>query len=234
MINIDTVYQKVLALCNKEQRGYITPQEFNLMADKTQKEIFENYFHNTKTAYHKPKNQMGVGFDEIEMIQQKLHPFKRTVTITQEANNSLLNIGTSIPVIDVINTISCNNKEVVELTEKELAYTQNHPLTKATKDRQVYVREGNMLFRLYPTPAEQQEYIVDIFRRPAPPKWAYVVVQKQALYNSNLSKNFQLHAAEEETVVTRILQLVGVVIEKPGVIEVAMADQANIKREQND
>ena len=26
-ISIDTVYQTVLALANKEQRGYITPQE---------------------------------------------------------------------------------------------------------------------------------------------------------------------------------------------------------------
>ena len=28
MISIDTVYQRVLAIANKEQRGYITPQEF--------------------------------------------------------------------------------------------------------------------------------------------------------------------------------------------------------------
>ena len=40
-ISVDTVYQKVLALANKEQRGYITPQEFNLYADHAQKEIFE-------------------------------------------------------------------------------------------------------------------------------------------------------------------------------------------------
>ena len=49
-VNIDTVYQKVLALANKEQRGYITPQEFNLLADKAQMDIFENYFHDNKTA----------------------------------------------------------------------------------------------------------------------------------------------------------------------------------------
>ena len=45
MISIDTVYQKVLALANKEQRGYITPQDFNLFADQAQKEIFEQYFY---------------------------------------------------------------------------------------------------------------------------------------------------------------------------------------------
>ena len=30
MISIDTVYQRVLALANKEQRGYVTPLEYNL------------------------------------------------------------------------------------------------------------------------------------------------------------------------------------------------------------
>ena len=41
-VNIDTVYQKVLVFANKEQRGYITPQEFNLFADQAQNEIFED------------------------------------------------------------------------------------------------------------------------------------------------------------------------------------------------
>ena len=48
MVSIDNVYQKVLAIANKEQRGYITPQEFNLFADLAQKEIFEQYFYDLK------------------------------------------------------------------------------------------------------------------------------------------------------------------------------------------
>ena len=39
-VNVNNVYQKVLALANKEQRGYITPQEFNLFADQAQHRIF--------------------------------------------------------------------------------------------------------------------------------------------------------------------------------------------------
>ena len=35
-VNIDTVYQRVLTLANKEQRGYVTPQEFNLLANQAQ------------------------------------------------------------------------------------------------------------------------------------------------------------------------------------------------------
>ena len=50
MVNVDTVYQKVLALANKEQRGYITPQEFDLFADKAQLEIINDYFHRMKIS----------------------------------------------------------------------------------------------------------------------------------------------------------------------------------------
>ena len=42
-VNVDTVYQTVQALANKEQRGYLTPQEFNFFANQAQK-IYLNIF----------------------------------------------------------------------------------------------------------------------------------------------------------------------------------------------
>ena len=55
MVNVDTVYQRVLALANKEQRGYITPQEFNLFANQAQMETFEQYFYDVN-QYVRRKN----------------------------------------------------------------------------------------------------------------------------------------------------------------------------------
>ena len=43
-INVNTVYTTVLSILNKEQRGYITPDEFNKLATQVQLDIFENYF----------------------------------------------------------------------------------------------------------------------------------------------------------------------------------------------
>ena len=43
-INVNTVYQTVLLILNKEQRGYITPDEFNKTATQVQLDIFEQYF----------------------------------------------------------------------------------------------------------------------------------------------------------------------------------------------
>ena len=44
MVNVNTVYRTVLLIINKEQRGYITPDEFNKTATQVQLEIFNEYF----------------------------------------------------------------------------------------------------------------------------------------------------------------------------------------------
>ena len=55
-VSIDTVYQRVLAIANKEQRGYITPQEFNLLANQAQMDIFEQYFYDINQFERVPGN----------------------------------------------------------------------------------------------------------------------------------------------------------------------------------
>ena len=44
MVNINTVYQAVLVITNKDNRGYITPEEFNSLATQAQESIFASYF----------------------------------------------------------------------------------------------------------------------------------------------------------------------------------------------
>lgn len=44
MVSIDSVYKSVLTILNKENRGYVTPREFNDYARQAQLEIFEAYF----------------------------------------------------------------------------------------------------------------------------------------------------------------------------------------------
>ena len=71
MIRVDDVYQKVLALANKEQRGYITPQDFNLFANQAQLEIFEQYFYDIEQFERSPSSDMD------DLIKQKTQIFKK-------------------------------------------------------------------------------------------------------------------------------------------------------------
>ena len=75
MVSIDTVYQRVLALANKEQRGYITPQEFNLYANHAQNEIYEQYFFDLE-QYKRTSNNNSDYSDRVRMVEDKLAPFR--------------------------------------------------------------------------------------------------------------------------------------------------------------
>ena len=75
MVSIDRVYQKVLALANKEQRGYITPQEFNLFADHAQMEIFEQYFYDLDQFQRLP-GTTEIYADKIKNLREKTNLFQ--------------------------------------------------------------------------------------------------------------------------------------------------------------
>lgn len=74
-VNIDTVYQTVLAIANKEQRGYLTPQEFNLMASRAQREIFEQYFYDINRFSRMPGNSTEFS-DMLYILEEKVAPFR--------------------------------------------------------------------------------------------------------------------------------------------------------------
>ena len=240
MINVDTVYQKVLVITNKEQRGYITPQEFNLLADKAQNEIFESYFHDMKTAYHKPKNYTGFS-DDLEILSEKLQFFRvedEASTFTALAGTNVLNLDSLNPRLYRLDTISKTTSEgtieFCELNRKDIMYTENNPLTKATIKRPVYIREGTGLVKLLPDIEEEVSINVYYWRSPISPNWGYVVVNQKPLYNFNTSTQFELHSSEEEALVSRILELAGIMMEKPQLQQAGMIDKANALKTQND
>jgi len=243
MVNVDTVYQKVLALANKEQRGYITPQEFSLLADKAQLELVNNYFHAVKMAHLKPKNQ-SEAYDDIEMLREKLSYIRRQEDqITYDAsvdgsNSSTLSLPTNSYLINTIMTDGI--REIVEVDRHRLLILLSNPLTSPTSSRRVYVRKTSTLTSAASTitievhPALGDETVsIDYLIRPPMPKWGYVVVNEKALYNANTSSHFSLHPTEEEPLVTKILQLAGVVIEKPQLQQSAMVDRQQTRQEQN-
>ena len=234
-VNIDRVYQKVLALANKEQRGYITPQEFNLLADKAQMDIFESYFHDLKTAYHKQKNDTDY-IDETDIISQKLTFFETTPISSSsiyDLTNSTIDISDNL--IYRIKSVTRNSREVEEVSLEESYKILNNPLTSPTKDRSIYVRERVLgkKIRIYPTTSSSETLSMTYYYRPTLPHWDYVVVNNKALYNSTPSSDFSLDPSEEEPLVTRILQLSGLIMQKPGIIEVAMTDDKLTKANQN-
>lgn len=78
-INVDTVYRTVLLIMNKEQRGYLTPEEFNKIGQQVQLEIFNSYFEELNQQLRVPLNDSEYA-NRTKTIEHKLELFKMPPT----------------------------------------------------------------------------------------------------------------------------------------------------------
>jgi len=85
-INVNTVYQTVLLILNKEQRGYMTPVEFNKIGTQVQLEIFETYFESLNQQIRIPQTDTDYA-DRVSNLDEKISLFK-TIGNTTYANGS--------------------------------------------------------------------------------------------------------------------------------------------------
>jgi hypothetical protein len=75
-INVDQVYKTVWLIINKEQRGYLTPNEFNKLAAQVQLDILDTYFETINQQLRVPQNESEYG-DRYKTVQEKLDVFKK-------------------------------------------------------------------------------------------------------------------------------------------------------------
>jgi len=85
-INVNTVYQTVLLILNKEQRGYMTPVEFNKIGTQVQLEIFERYFEDLNQQIRIPQTDTDYA-DRVVNLDEKISIFK-TIGNTTYANGA--------------------------------------------------------------------------------------------------------------------------------------------------
>ena len=229
MVNIDTTYQTVLALANKEQRGYITPQEFNLFAEQAQLEILEQYFYDINQFNRLPKNNTEYS-DMVSLIREKLSVLEvNNVKVAKGANaRSTFPKPTDLYKVGTIKTIYGDGfKEVERVSGKELAAMQLSPLTTPTDANPVYTTSLHStygeVYILAPTYARR--IIVDYVRLPSPPRWGFSIVGERAMYNPGRTQHFELHPSESAELVYRILTLAGITMKRQDIMQAAGALQ---------
>ena len=228
MVNIDDVYQKVLVLANKEQRGYITPQEFNLFANQAQREIFEQYFYDLN-QFSRVHGDSGEYSDIIHNINEKIAIFERVNSFTGGAfngpSNDIYRLGTVI-----YDHATLGNIEVEEVQQNEVLYMNASPLTRPTLNKPVYVRLNTNTISVLPNT------IVDVdctyVKAPSTPRWGYFVIGNKALYDVNNTTDFYLHQSEESELVYKILKLAGISMDKINIMRAGQVqEQSQVQQE---
>jgi hypothetical protein len=219
-VSVDTVYQRVLSILNKEQRGYVTPQEFNLFANQAQMDLFEQYFYDINQFGRMHGNDTEFS-DMLNILNEKINLFEVTAAMTHAGNglwtvpNNLYRIG----------TIIYNNIEVERINKNEFLYINAAPLTKPTDARPVFVADSTG-YKVYGAAPLTSGVTCNYIKRPATAEWAYTVVNGVAQYNVSNATNFELHASEETELVMKILELAGISTKELQIYQIAAQEEA--------
>jgi len=93
MAMIDDVRNTVLAIINKNNYGYLSPQDFNLYATQAQLDIYEDYFYQYNSWINKENvRQSGTGYaDIVKGLVEVIDSFSKQVFLTQ-ANANTFNL----------------------------------------------------------------------------------------------------------------------------------------------
>lgn len=238
-ININRIYQTVLALANKEQRGYITPQEFNLFAHQAQMSIFEQYFYDVQQFKRLPKDQEE-HLDAVRNLENKIEAFMTTESLgsptagsTESYGNSYFAGGVTLPsdlyrINQIIGGTGSGNVEIV--SSRKFTQAMASYLTRPKFTRPICYIRGNVLFV-----SPSVDITISYIREPKHPKWSYIVVGDKPIYNPDVNagaQDFELNASEENKLVLKILQLAGVAIEDFALTQAAGAAEVNTVAQQ--
>ena len=234
-INVNTVYTSVLSILNKEQRGYLTPYEFNQLATQVQLEIFESYFENLNQQLRAPENNSEYA-DRVKMLQEKISTFETSADVNVGVANNLATYDFSAqnPAVHRFGRIDYTNGsklpvEVDKVTRQEFLTFRRSPLTAPSQDYPICYIEGTTI-KILPatasTPASpssaQQVYTLEYVKKPSDPSWAFTVGNVgQYVYDAGNSVNFEISDLDQTEVILKVLMYAGVVIRDPEIVQQA-------------
>ena len=222
MVDINTVYSRVLLLANKEQRGYITPEEFNSFAEQAQLEILDGYFAKRVAVDSIPGGDDEYS-DAMMIVEERLKVFDMYAEL--ESSDGTFTYPDDQWQSGVVH-VSSGGRTVVadEVSHRDLAFINLSPLTAPTNKQPVYARRGRS-YIVYP---EQSLINLTYLRKPLSPVWAYMFptqeqidmgVENSPIYDAANSQSFELHQSEETELVYRILSLSGVAIKQQDIAQ---------------
>lgn len=238
---INSVRNTVLSILNKNNYGYISPSDFNLLAKQAQMEIYEEYY----SSYNKTNNMenarmSGTEYADIKNpIAETLESFLRNDTLVQ------VTAGTNQYYYPSLTTTGHNPYMVSRLTcfdptgVTRLGDAEKIPnariymlldsmLTSPTTKYPAYTIDGDII-SVYPDTINGVSSLkCSYFRTPKDPKWTYITLsngepafdQSQPDY-----QDFELPAEDEYKLITKMLEYCGIVIREFAVSQFGTAQQ---------
>ena len=235
---IDSVRDTVLYILNKENQGFISPDQFNEYADAAQLEIFEGYFHAySKAVNRRNAHQHTSGDGDIaQRLEEMINIFRYEDTLTYNGATLRFTLPTD-PAVYKIGTIHviATGKEVDPMPFNKIQnLLQSHDTTPDT-NYPVYTKIGGEI-QVYPTSINTTgSILMNYIRYPETPKWTYTNTGSGSpVFNQSALdyQDFELPLDDKFNLIVKILQMAGVEISQDQAVQYGKAEEMQEKQQQ--
>ena len=174
-INVNTVYTTVLSILNKEQRGYITPDEFNKLGTQVQLEIFEKFFEDYNQFLRMPKTDVEFA-SRMDHIHEEFQIFEKNADASAVAANVYTQPTDLHRFGSAFYETGLSSPEIELISKRDYHQQKLSPLTQPSTDFPVGIYQDNKL-TVYPvvgTPATG-DVGFNYIRKPLDARWGYTI-----------------------------------------------------------
>jgi len=234
MISINRCRNTVLYLLDKNNRGFIGPEKFDTFCYLAQMDLFENlFFQYNKWKLNENKHLSTTEYGDIpKNIQEQIDAFATYSTnsnFTYSSSNDVWSFtGSDLYRSEGLSLVFPNGKKIdVEEVSKgiELNNLVNSKINMPTTTYPIYTKIGQG-FRVFPkVPTTPAGYKLELFyiRTPKAPKWTYVNVSGNPVYNAGASdkQDIELDESLFSAFVIKVLSYCGVSIKEQDVVAIA-------------
>mgnify|MGYP003143293000 FL=1 len=233
---IDLIYKTLLTIINKENQGYVSPTEYNLMLNNVQQEIFRSYFEDENADKNRENRGLtNRGYSHLSFNQrQRITKFAETSTIPASISGNapfssiglpedlyfIEHDGVSTTAGKILDEVERNS--IIRMLGTEVAPTVLYP---------VYENYAISL-RVYPAAISSID--LRYIRTPKMPNWTYFVLPSggEVFNPSDVSfQDVELHDSEFTNIVLRLLSYFSINLREGEVVQIAetLKDKMNLK-----
>lgn len=236
---INEVRNTVLAVLSKDNRGYITPQEFNLFARQAQLEIFGQYFYDYSNHINKQNARLdNSGYSNIpERLAEVIDRFLIDYTLGYDSITGKFYAPGSDDITQpkqyhIIRMTYGNKTEIEKIAFNKILNLINSNLTAPTVKYPVYTLNdynGSVAsIKVYPETITDN-VVMSYIRHPFDPKWTYISLSGgEPLFDQSATdyQDFELPESDSARLAVKILQYSGVSIGENDVVQIMNAEES--------
>tara|TARA_R110002049_G_scaffold299418_1_gene489646 strand:+ start:79 stop:840 length:762 start_codon:yes stop_codon:yes gene_type:complete len=251
---INSIRNTVLFLLSKDNRGYVSPSEFDYFAKLAQLEIFESYFSNlAKAIAAQNTRKRGLNYaDTVSHIENKIDIFTKNTGLTY-TDAGLAAPGVTgeeqdffeLPsdLYKLINltfgggfgtdTTMSGGKVIQQISSHKFDMIVNSNLTTPSVTYPIFTRQSNKVYVRPLSIAATNAVFANYIRKPVDPHWGYVALNSDPVYNPDSSIDFEISEEDETDLIIKICKYAGLSIREADIVKITTESERDEYTKQN-